>query len=171
MKRKIILLLVIISVLIISLLIGPQIGYAVDGDYVTLDNTTICPGGFVYFKWYLPSYAGDKFYIEIDGSPYLGGAISWTINTVPHGCSGDLYYLNFAEINQGTTLYDFATDDAGLEYGYDTSATNNPGIFDDDTDDTICTGAPEIPNDGIDQDCDGSDFTPPPATCFISTLW
>jgi hypothetical protein len=70
-----------------------------------------------------------------------------------------------------TTLYDFATDDAGLEYGYDTSATNNPGIFDDDTDDTICTGAPEIPNDGIDQDCDGSDFTPPPATCFISTLW
>jgi hypothetical protein len=26
--------------------------------------------------------------------------------------------------------YDFVTDDAGLEYGYDTSDTNYPGIFD-----------------------------------------
>ena len=38
----------------------------------------------------------------------------------------------------------------------------------DDTDDTIYTGAPEVCDDGIDQDCDGSDMPPGGCDCPVS---
>ncbi len=55
------------------------------------------------------------------------------------------------------------TDDDGDGF------TENQGDC-SDTDDSIFPGANDIPGDGIDQDCDGSDATVPPAQILISPV-
>lgn len=86
------------------------------------------------------------------------GALEIPGNGVDENCDGSdaaICYVDSDSDGYGDPYYfmlstDGDCDDPGEAY---------TGSDCDDSDDSIYPGAPEIPDDGIDQDCDGSDKT------------
>jgi len=94
------------------------------------------------------------------------GDIVWEIELAPYFTVYRARKIPLSEIqgcrDSNALNYDngVLVDDGSCYFGID---GDGDGMLDsegdcDDTDASIYLGAPEIPNDGVDQDCDGSDF-------------
>ncbi|MEQ3796459.1 MopE-related protein [Flavobacteriaceae bacterium MJ-SS4] len=102
-----------------------------------------------------------------DGNPSINPDATEVCDGIDNDCDGDIDDAD-ASIDtstQSTYYLDFDGDGFGDEGDGGTLYCNPPSdyVLDntdcDDTMDTVYPGAPEIINDGIDQDCDGSDAT------------
>ncbi len=146
------------------------------GTPVFRDHTPGTCGGELYLEPASPGYdAGDPELLDFDGSTSNVGAFGG-----PGACIPDLDGDGFnaiidcdetlASVNPGANEipYDGIDQDCdGSDWcdvdgdGFISTAcvdaSGNPGTDCNDADDTIYPGATEIPNDGIDQDCDGYD--------------
>jgi hypothetical protein len=131
-----------------------------DGDFygATAGATASClaPPGFV-------GLAGDCD----DTTSAISPAVSEICNDIDDDCDGEtdedgaagatLWYLDADGDGHGTALTSLASCE--LPEGYTSSSDDC-----DDADSGAYPGATEIPDDGIDQDCDGEDLLSPPFT-------
>ncbi len=112
------------------------------------------------------------WYQDNDNDTYGNPAVSQVAASQPVGYVADNTDCDDNDPNEfpGQTWYIGVDNDSDTYFGSVTSVTaceqpvgyslTAPTADDcDDTDNTIYPGAPEITNDGIDQDCDGSDQT------------
>ncbi|TBN00378.1 T9SS type A sorting domain-containing protein, partial [Hyunsoonleella flava] len=122
-------------------------------------------------------FPGQTWYIGVDNDSdtYFGSVTSVTACEQPVGYSLTAPTADDCDDNDpnefpGQTWYIGVDNDSDTYFGSVTSVTaceqpvgyslTAPTADDcDDADDTIYPGAPEITNDGIDQDCDGFDQT------------
>ncbi|SFD36926.1 T9SS type A sorting domain-containing protein, partial [Algibacter pectinivorans] len=107
--------------------------------------------------------SGESYTWSANGTTYTTSQSGLTITN--DGCTAD-QVLNLT-VTPATTWYLDADNDnyadssitACSSPGVGYTTTVMPTTDCDDTDNTIYPGAPEVTNDGIDQDCDGSDQT------------
>lgn len=101
-------------------------------------------------KWALMAAAGE------DGEDGADG-IDATMVVADQSCEAPYRVIGYD--SEGTIMCDEPVDTDGDSFVVDPWNTDPSLVSEDcnDSDDSIYPGASEVPNDGIDQDCDGSD--------------
>ena len=102
---------------------------------------------------------GDEYFADNPDSPMLMGADNYELNWLNHDglkCSEESQELFIPFLSNESLRYNISNDkdkDSFMSY-------ESGGIDCDDNDPLIFPGAPEIPADNIDQDCNNMDILP-----------